>query len=320
MRSAFEAAPAFNSGRSTASRSSSAEEGEGPRPPRVVGFPEAPGGAGPAPSISREQSCELSERPRRQSSLGQQLLLQSFERQKPFKLPTINTKAPARRTTPRSRLNTTAAGAGQQAAGPGGPQPPPADLQQRYSEPAEMDAPTFAFPGTLPSAGLHPRSFGSDAVAIPSLTRAYTAPEPLPELSPTLAQRLIDSEGGFNSHRSSPRVGPVLAPAPSPTAAAAAAAMGGTSASGQVAALREALRREQEEVSRLRREMSQLKAERWHLRSASGGGGGESAPVTPEAVAEQGALREGTSAAGGSSEAYSGGTPFGEVVDHMRWE
>lgn len=56
----------------------------------------------------------------------------------------------------------------------------------------------------------------------------------------------------------------------------------------QVVALREALRREQEEVARLRREVSLMKAQDHHRRTPSAGCSGDrDGPVTPEAPAEQ---------------------------------
>jgi len=273
MQSAFEQPiPSFGSASSSRSSLNEGMESESQKLSRVVGFPDT---IAPAQS-SPEARCEIA---RRQSNLGQQLLLQNLERQKP-KLPIINTRAPQRGRPRPSRLISSG---GQQ-------HNHQADFHTSFTEPTTESNPAITS-GTLPSVGGHLTRRGwsieSEAVTIPPMGRAFTAPELLPELSPAVAQRLISEK--THSHTHSPRDfgASVATPSTSPPSHPMCGGRGArpASASAQVAVLREALRREQDEVARLRHEMSKLKAERGHFRSSSAGNDKEG-PVTPGASSE----------------------------------
>lgn len=159
LRSAFEGAWGGDSTRSASSTGSWGSEDESTKRVRVVGFPDFPEGDLPASEISRISSCTLEERPKRQSSLAQQLNLYAFEQQPP-KLRLINTKTPAKG---RNR-------AGAQWAP--GARPTPAAVQPVAGNPSRFGNQFgHEVPQTLPTGGglceLRRGSSGSCAVNIP---------------------------------------------------------------------------------------------------------------------------------------------------------
>lgn len=95
MRSAFESqAQTLHSGsessdKSTSSRVSSVIETENGRHLRIVGFPEVSVQA----TKNSASSCDLGEKLKRQGSLGQQIALDSFEKNRKSRLPLINTRS-----------------------------------------------------------------------------------------------------------------------------------------------------------------------------------------------------------------------------------
>lgn len=272
LRSAFEGAWGGDSTRSASSAGSWGSEDEANKRIRIVGFPDFPEGDLPASEISRISSCTLEERPKRQSSLAQQLNLYAFEQQPP-KLRLINTKTPAKG---RNR-------AGAQWAP--GARPTAAALQPAAANSSRLGN-LFGpeIPQTIPSGPglceMRRGSSGSSAVKIPiGLTKAYTAPEPLPELPEELVKLLAAS----GPKASTPEPGParVLNGAGSKRyspSSPATAQVAERAATAQVAALREALRHEQEEVARLRREVAKLTTKYGSADTPM------AAPVTPDAA------------------------------------
>lgn len=285
MRSAFEG----HSAQSTSSAGSWASEDDGGARRRVVGFPEA----GPERAASCTALLDRPDRPKRQSSLAQQLAIAAFEAEKP-KLRAINVKAPLRGGT--RRLMTL-------------PEP------SAVSRAADPSDPVYTGTGTLPSGGgglalaaagrRGSGSVGSVAVAIPQgLTKAWTTPEPLPEISPSLRKLLTDEGAAATStppaRRPRAPPPPALTPrqhAASPAASSARESPGHQAAAergalAQVTALREALAAEQAEVARLRREMAKMAQQQGassHARSRDSAGDVAMVPMTPDAPEEAGA-------------------------------
>jgi hypothetical protein len=212
MRSAFESWPA-SSPRSLASHSSSAgyEDDEATKRVRVVGFPESSDFKFQSNELSRFASCTLDERPKRQSSLAQQLALDAFEQEQKPKLRAINTKAKGLNFRSR-RASTPPAGVGAGTAASATNHNVP--VQSGHHSDDGNNRISFEFPSTLPSGQgsasfmtthhhqLHRgNSSGSEAMAIPQgLTKAYTAPQPLPELS-ELSPSLVAIIEGSNSSK-----------------------------------------------------------------------------------------------------------------------
>ena len=158
FRSAFEGAWPGDSTGSTSSAGSYSED-EGSKRLRVVGFPDFPEAELGPSEISRFSSCTLEERPKRQSSLAQQLNLYAFEQQTP-KLRLINTK------TTGNRRNRSGASGGPSTRAASGVLQPAASNPSRPSNPMEREV-----PGTLPTGNglpdLRRGSSGSCAVNIP---------------------------------------------------------------------------------------------------------------------------------------------------------
>jgi hypothetical protein len=174
---------------------------------RVVGFPESPNFKLEPHELSRFASCSLDERPKRQSSLAQQLALEAFEQEQKPKLRAINTKSKTLNIRTTRRASTPPAGLGASTT----------DHSHSHNNITVQNGPdsandnriSFEFPSTLPSGAaqythlnLHRAgsSAGSEAMAIPQgLTKAYTAPQPLPELSELSPSLVAIIEGSNNS-------------------------------------------------------------------------------------------------------------------------
>jgi len=329
MRSAFESWPAGSPRSSSAGDGSSSagyeDDDSTTKRVRVVGFPESPNFNLHPKELSRFASCSLDERPKRQSSLAQQIALEAFEQEQKPKLRAINTKPKTPHVRTR-RASTPPAGIGA-----GGGHGHRQSTVQRNGQDNASNRISFEFPSTLPSGqGGAFMNRGSEAMAIPQgLTKAYTAPQPLPEiseLSPSLMAIIQGtSSGGFKptttttstrgaARGSSTSVSKLL-PSPasnqhsppaalhshfssssSSTAAAAAAApynftphaAAERGALAQVAGLREALRQQQEEVVRLQLELAKLAMQQQASRQRSSSAEFQMTPVTPDAAVEQG--------------------------------
>lgn len=208
MRSAFESWPGGSPRSSSAGDGSSyagyEDDDSTTKRVRVVGFPESPNFKLQPNELSRFASCTLDERPKRQSSLAQQLALEAFEQEQKPKLRAINTKAKALNIRTR-RASTPPASVG--AAGGNGHGHHHNSVQSDGQQ-SDNNRISFEFPSTLPSgrggALLNQLNrgnlSGSEAVAIPQgLTKAFTAPQPLPELSelsPSLVAILEGASSG----------------------------------------------------------------------------------------------------------------------------
>jgi len=305
VKFAFEGGWPSGSHRSTSSAASTGSEVEGRQyglagVKRIVGFAEnGPEGCDRVNDRDHHGGVggALEERASRQSSLGKQLLLYSFEQEQKPKLPTINTKGGLRLRERRNASSIRSSSSSNHnhnhnhAHGPG--QPPP-----------------------LPTAVPHR---GSGAVDIPErMVKAYTAPEQMPELSPSL-QRLLTTNTEImplrrhteierkNSHPSfvqpQPSETPLNLDVTTPHARSTSSTVNTTNeenVSGQVAALRMALFKEQEEVLKLRRELAQLKTELLMARSSSDRLHAM-APVTPDALGHSNEMQNENGGAGRSN-------------------
>jgi hypothetical protein len=216
MRSAFESWPAGSpSSRSSSGVSYDDDDATKRVRTRVVGFPESPPNfKSEANELSRFASCTLDERPKRQSSLAQQLALEAFEQEQKPRLRAINTKTKNLNIRTR-RASTPPAGGGH-----GQQQHSNRNITVQSGPDSDNNRISFEFPSTLPSGQggtymqhhtsnhhynnhhhqLQLQRSGSEAMAIPQgLTKAYTAPQPLPELSelsPSLMAIIQGSSSG----------------------------------------------------------------------------------------------------------------------------
>ena len=316
FRSAFEAWPGDSANSTGSGGSWGSEQDEGGKHVRVVGFNAS---ASPDSLLAKNRSASLMEPMKRTSSLAQQLALSDFEQLEKPKLRAINTKP---------------------------------SLGGRPRRMRSVSYVPLGVPGTLPSktngasnlqsSNSRRSTWSSTApTAIPPLTKAWTSPDPLPEISESL-RNLLAIENPLDLTAAA-----VVAPASSnrnlqsnltPTATAATAtlatatmARSGTSSTqpsppphsgvspatektalSKVAVLREALRQEQDEVSRLRRELARLSAataaatttKKSAIQDVS------IAPVTPDA--ENGNSKSGGGGGSGGGDGDGGGmlSPF----------
>jgi len=207
MRSAFESWPAgslrSSSGGDGSSSAGCEDDDSTTKRVRVVGFPESPNIDLEPNELSKFASCTLDERPKRQSSLAQQIALDEFEQEQKPKLRAINTKAKPLNSRTRTRKASTPPARDSAGGGHGRHR----NIIQSDGQDNHKDRTSFEFPSTLPSGQggtfmNQQLNHGSEAMAIPQgLTKAYTAPQPLPEiseLSPSLMAIIQGpNSGGF---------------------------------------------------------------------------------------------------------------------------